>query len=153
MDDTLTTIQTMAQADMDNVNHVDPVPEGQTVDTFANNAYGAILTAIKTEIETDPEGVGYAGKTNAEIADLLNNSYQKQEGTKQVQTGTAYEIAKDKDGNPLLNQDGTSIVVKVPIMEEQPNIVTKDARVITLLMNIPYAPNAITETLVQEALA
>ena len=36
-----------------------------------------ILKKIKEEIQLDPEGVGYTGKTNAEILQLLNNSVRK----------------------------------------------------------------------------
>ena len=34
-----------------------------------------IEKAIKKEITEDPEGRGYVGKTDAEVADLLNISY------------------------------------------------------------------------------
>ena len=37
--------------------------------------YNKILELIKKEIETDPEKRGYAGKTDAEIAELLNSSF------------------------------------------------------------------------------
>lgn len=36
-----------------------------------------VLTKIKEEITNDPENMGYAGKTDAEIKDLLNSSYEK----------------------------------------------------------------------------
>ena len=37
-----------------------------------------IYKCIKEEIVKDPEGVGYAGKTVAEILQLLNNPVKKQ---------------------------------------------------------------------------
>lgn len=37
-----------------------------------------ILLKIKEEITNDPFNVGYAGKTDAEIQDLLNNPVYKQ---------------------------------------------------------------------------
>jgi hypothetical protein len=36
-----------------------------------------ILQKIKEEIEKDPEGIGYAGKTDDEIMILLNTSVRK----------------------------------------------------------------------------
>lgn len=38
-----------------------------------------ILAAIKEEIAKDPEGLGYAGKTDQEVLDLLNKPYTKTE--------------------------------------------------------------------------
>lgn len=35
--------------------------------------------AIKTEVENDPKEMGYAGKSAAEIADLLNQSFTEKE--------------------------------------------------------------------------
>lgn len=34
--------------------------------------------ALKTEIDNDPEGIGYVGKSNSEIVDLLNGSQYTQ---------------------------------------------------------------------------
>ena len=37
-----------------------------------------IIAKIKEELTTDPNNVGYSGKTNSEILDLLNNPVYKQ---------------------------------------------------------------------------
>ena len=37
----------------------------------------SILQAIKAEVLNDPEGLGYQGKTMAQIIDLINNPYYK----------------------------------------------------------------------------
>lgn len=36
-----------------------------------------VMTAIRTEVQSDPMGRGYAGKTAAEIADLLNTPFSE----------------------------------------------------------------------------
>ena len=41
------------------------------------NVYENMLKLIKDEINNDPNGVGYAGKNNTQIADMLNNPYTK----------------------------------------------------------------------------
>lgn len=43
-----------------------------------------LLLRIRQEIENDPEGVGYAGKTDAEILSLLNNAVRKQKTVEDV---------------------------------------------------------------------
>lgn len=57
------------------------------------------LLAIKAEIANDPRGVGYAGKTDAQIAVLLNNpvvkqvqvQVQEQAPISRILTGIAFE--------------------------------------------------------------
>ncbi len=41
------------------------------------NGITNIYSIIKKEIDEDPEKIGYAGKTNAEIVNLLNNPQKK----------------------------------------------------------------------------
>lgn len=68
------------------------------------------LKRIKDEIENDPSGIGYSGKSFEEITDLLNNP----------------EI-----------QDGA---------------VKREARIYSILVGVPYAPNIVTVDQVKEAM-
>ncbi|MFH0972751.1 MAG: hypothetical protein V1768_02030 [Patescibacteria group bacterium] len=45
-----------------------------------------ISKIIQDEIKNDPENLGYVGKTNKEIMDLLNNPYEKIREIKELQT-------------------------------------------------------------------
>lgn len=42
---------------------------------LVDDVRAVVLAAIKDEVQTDPLGRGYAGKTNAQIAALLSNSF------------------------------------------------------------------------------
>jgi len=42
------------------------------------NLQSEMFERIKEEIEKDPEGLGYKGKSNEEIAKLLNEPYYKE---------------------------------------------------------------------------
>lgn len=74
------------------------VPEGSTLAKEAGKLLTQIKTAVKAEIQNDPAGRGYAGKTNAQKFALLTAEY-----------------------DPLL-----------------------PPRLHTVLVGIPYAPNAVT---------
>jgi len=50
------------------------------------------LRAIKTEVENDPERRGYNGKTEAEIAGLLNETYDETIEVQQPKTARINQV-------------------------------------------------------------
>lgn len=82
-----------------------------------------IKALLKAEIEGDPAARGYAGKTNAQIAQLLNDPY--------------VTVVQVPDGQ------GGFVAVNIP----------QTPRVCAVLNKIPHAPNAIRPALIPEILA
>lgn len=92
-----------------------------------------ILTAIKQEIETDPNGFGYSGKTPDEIADLLNTP-------RVTKTPIIYHAPPPPPPEP---HEGDIVGY---------DIVTDNARIAEILIGIPDTPNMVTGEDVQAAL-
>lgn len=82
-----------------------------------------IKALLKAEIEGDPAARGYAGKTNAQIAQLLNEPYT-----------TAVQVP---DGQ------GGFVTANIP----------QTPRVCVVLLKIPFAPNAVRPAWIPEILA
>lgn len=82
-----------------------------------------IKIILKNEIQNDPAARGYAGKTNAEIAALLNDPYV-----------TVTQIPDGRGGFVNIN-------------------ISQTPRVCLLLDKIPHAPNFIRPELIPEILA
>jgi hypothetical protein len=80
------------------------------------------LDSLKKEIETDPSGRGYDGKTPKEIAILINS--------------------------PIVTK--TDVLQPAPVAEPKTgdkigeNVVVKDPRVFNVIMGIPDAPNIVS---------
>lgn len=51
-----------------------------------------ILTKIKEEIDTDPKGLGYSGKTDQEVADLMNSPYKIDIPAKEMKPARIHQI-------------------------------------------------------------
>jgi hypothetical protein len=59
-----------------------------------------IAAAVMAELETDPEGRGYAGKTQEEQLELLNESYTVQVITEEVRPARINQILIGVAGAP-----------------------------------------------------
>lgn len=83
-----------------------------------------ILELIKSEIDNDPTTVGYAGKTDADIVDLLNN------------TKYYVDVMDPEDESKTMRAE-----------------VAQPPRINTILIGVPFAPNIVDEACVTEARA
>ena len=97
-----------------------------------------LIKRLREEIQKDPDHKGYAGKSAAEIAKLMNEP-----------TITKSDILQPDLADPVIEEPvedptpGTKIGEKVDI---------KDAPSLKLLVGIPEVANVITEQQVAEAL-
>ncbi len=88
-----------------------------------------ILNVIKKEIETDPDGRGYSGKTPEQVAKLMSSSVE-------VKTDILYtEPVKPKVGDKI----GEKIEVKPP-------------RIGSILGGVEGVPNVFTAEDIEEAI-
>ena len=57
------------------------------------------------------------------------------------------------NGNGFVDAQGNPMLVQVPVYETQPNMVTQTARISVILLGIPYIPNTITSSQLQEVIS
>lgn len=138
--------------DMDNVSQED-------ADAFEKKALGV----LKDEIQNDPVKRGYAGKSSQEIADLLNSEYETTtEETTTVPLAEAIqnELSQVNINNVayIIDAVGTvtcdpvfkpviqSIVdtAKTKLKKTVTTIVTNEARILDILVGVPYTNNQVT---------
>lgn len=87
-----------------------------------------VLDKIKKEIQNDPDGRGYAGKTPAQIAKLMSSSIE-------VKTDILYE-------EPVIPKVGDKIGEKIEV---------KPPRIGSILGGIEGVPNVFTAEDIEEA--
>lgn len=93
-----------------------------------------ILLAIKEEIEQDPEGIGYAGNSNEEIAGLINEPLEKIEHKKIQKMSImeqAYNAAKEIETVPVLSSidnSGKPVLSKLNINEKVTELIDTEIK-------------------------
>lgn len=100
-----------------------------------------IAWRLRLELSTDIESRGYAGKSAAAIADLLNSGYS-------VKVGETSYTPRDQYGNRILGDDGAPLPDVVTDVTEM-----RIARWASLIVGIPFAPAAATEVIVSDVLS
>ena len=78
-----------------------------------------ILKKIKEEIEKDPQNIGYAGKTDAEIATLLSSSVFKERVVVDAQPSPLNRILVGIADSPNIISDAEITQAKAIIVEEK----------------------------------
>ena len=76
-----------------------------------------INAKIKEEIEKDPQGVGYAGKSDKEIMDLLNNPVIKTRVVEDIQTARINVILSGIANTPNVINETDIVSAKKMISE------------------------------------
>ena len=78
-----------------------------------------LINRVKEEIDKDPEGVGYAGKTDAEIAALLNSNVVKIRQVEDIQTSPMNRILAGLGSAPNTVTDAEVAVAKQVLAVEK----------------------------------
>lgn len=62
--------------------------------------YDEVMKRLKQEIADDPAGMGYAGKTDTEIATLMNSDYQRQRTVTDSHPPRVTQVLAGIEGTP-----------------------------------------------------